>query len=62
MGNTSEGAKKAWETIRANKKKRSDAAHKAHATRKANAECTAKELTARAIKAWDTRRAKAAKV
>ena len=40
---------KAWNTIRSNKQKRSDAAKKANRTRK---------LSARAKKAWVTRRLK----
>jgi len=49
---TSEGAKKAWKTIRENKRKRSLAAKKANETR------GAKGRRAIALKSWKTRRKK----
>lgn len=50
-------ALKAWETIRNNKKRLSDRAHKAWATRKRLQAERALVLRNRALKAWETRRA-----
>jgi hypothetical protein len=52
-----ESAYKAWDTIRAKHAKRSEAAHKAWATRRKMAKQLAQKRSKSAKKAWVTRRA-----